>query len=62
MKRNSELGIFGGPPEGGGPALNIMQHFQGNFKNASQKSTTFKVDRPLPESSQQINDSELRFF
>ncbi len=49
-KRNSELRIFGAPPEGGGSTLKTVQH------------TTFKVGLPLPGNSQKIHGSELRFF
>ena len=49
-KHNSEVRIFRVPPEGGGSTLNTAQH------------TTFKVDLPLPGSSQKIQGSELRFF
>ena len=50
-KRNSELRILRDPPKGGGSTLKTVQ-----------QSTTFKVDLPLPGSSQKINGSELRFF
>ena len=51
-KRNSDLRIFHAPPDGGGSTLNTVQHTQ----------TIFKVDLPLPGSSQKIHGSELRFF